>query len=125
VMYTNGRGVARDSAQAASWFHKSTESMNRTLADAYRKAAERGDARAQSSLGSMYMDGRGVAKDYAQALFWLRKAAEQGDTGAYARLGVMYANGWGVAKDCTQARVWLRKSGVLQSLPALLPALCP
>jgi hypothetical protein len=44
----------------------------------YRKAAERGNAAAQYSLGIMYANGRGVLKDSAQAATWYRKAAAQG-----------------------------------------------
>ena len=35
----------------------------------------------QRNLGFMYAEGRGVAKDDAQAADWFRKAAEQGDGG--------------------------------------------
>ena len=37
-----------------------------------------GDADAQHKLGLMYESGRGVAKDYAEAVHWFRKAAAQG-----------------------------------------------
>ena len=40
--------------------------------------AERGDARAQLSLGGMYYNGQGVRQDYTEAAKWTRKAAEQG-----------------------------------------------
>jgi TPR repeat protein len=42
--------------------------------------AERGDARAQLSLGGMYYNGQGVRQDYTEAAKWTRKAAEQGYT---------------------------------------------
>ena len=45
----------------------------------YRKAAEQGNANAQTKLGLMYAFGIGTPKDGAQSLFWYRKAAEQGD----------------------------------------------
>ena len=45
----------------------------------YRKAADQGLADAQDNLGDMYADGRGVAKDDAQAVAWYRKAADQGN----------------------------------------------
>ena len=40
--------------------------------------AKKGDAEAQTTLGGMYADGQGVAKDYKQAVKWYRKSAEQG-----------------------------------------------
>ena len=72
-------------------------------ADEIRKAAEQGDAVAQSLLGLMYRDGEGVTRDLAEAAQWFRKAAEQGNSGAQYVLGVMYADGDGVAKDSTEA----------------------
>ena len=80
----------------------------------YQGLAEQGDANAQTFLGFMYANGRGVAKDEAQAIVWYRKAAEQGDATAQFSLGVMYyADGLGVAKDKAQAVVWFRKAAEL------------
>ena len=42
-------------------------------------AAEKGLARAQSNLGDMYANGKGVTQDYVEAIRWYRKAAKQGD----------------------------------------------
>ena len=75
-----------------------------------QKAAERGDAKAQSYLGDLYYNGLGVSQDFAQAAMWSRKAAEQGDATAQFNLGLLYANGEGVAKDYAQAAVWWRKA---------------
>ena len=47
-----------------------------------RKAAEQGDADAQSSLGYMYRKGQGVTQDDAEAVNWTRKAADQGNAEA-------------------------------------------
>ena len=58
---------------------------------------------AQYSLGVCYADGRGVAKDYVEAVKWYRKAAEQNHAGAQYNLGVCYANGQGVAKDYVES----------------------
>ena len=65
----------KDYAQASQW---------------YRKAADQGDADAQTNLGFLYANGHGVAQDYAQALQWYRKAADQGYASAQYNLGVMY-----------------------------------
>jgi hypothetical protein len=43
----------------------------------FTKAAGKGHANAQLDLGSCYMDGRGVEKDWEKAKFWFGKAAEQ------------------------------------------------
>jgi TPR repeat protein len=63
-MYASGRGVSQDYAAAVSW---------------YRKAAEQGEAKAQSGLGLMYANGHGVPKDYVSAHVWFTLAAAGGD----------------------------------------------
>jgi hypothetical protein len=44
----------------------------------WHKAAERGHAKAQHTLGELYDYGIGVPKDEAESVKWYRKAAEQG-----------------------------------------------
>ena len=48
----------------------------------YRLAAEQGNANAQSNLGVMYADGRGVPQDYVSAHMWFNLAAATGDENA-------------------------------------------
>jgi len=72
----------------------------------FRKAAEQNYAPAQSNLGYCYDNGRGVEKDYAEAVKWYRKAAEQGHAEAQVNLGCCYANGQGVPKDQVEAYAW-------------------
>ena len=72
----------------------------------YKAKAEQGDAEAQFSLGFCYDDGRGVAKNYAQAAKWYRKAAEQFYAEAQLILGCCFANGQGVGKDIVEAYAW-------------------
>jgi uncharacterized protein len=104
-MYADERGVPKDMtpevrySMAATW---------------YRKAAEQGDAAAQSDLadiedrlGIMYDLGVGVAKDHAEAAVWYRKAAEYGNADAQAGLGALYVNGEGVPQDYVTAHMWL------------------
>jgi TPR repeat protein len=74
------------------------------------KAAEQGDAYAQSTLGFMFDKGQGVAQDYAQAVYWYRKAAEQGYANAQYNLGVMFEKGHGVPQDYARAFYWYRKA---------------
>ena len=76
----------------------------------YRKAAERGHAKAQINLGWCYENGNGVDKDLKQAVEWYSKAAEQGDAIAQCNLGVCYHNGTGVGKDLKQSVEWFRKA---------------
>ncbi len=75
----------------------------------YQKAAEQGDVNAQSILGAMYYEGKGVQKNYAKAFEWFEKAAKQGDADAQNILGLRYYNGEGVPKDYTKAFEWFEK----------------
>jgi len=65
---------------------------------------------AQTNLGFMYEKGKGVLKDYKEAVKWYRKAADQGIAMAQNNLGWMYANGEGVLKSMTQAKYWIQKA---------------
>jgi TPR repeat protein len=72
--------------------------------------AERGDAVAQNILGSWYAAGRGVPRNYAEALKWFRRSAAQGYAVAQNRLGLCYASGLGVPRDYAEAARWYRKA---------------
>ena len=72
--------------------------------------AQQGYAEAQSNLGRMYDNGRGVTQDYKQAVNWFKIAAEQGDAEVQNDLGLMYANGLGVDQDDKQAVNWYTKA---------------
>jgi len=75
-----------------------------------RKAANHGNAGAQSILGDSYAFGWGVKQDYSKAEKWYRKAAKQGITSSQFNLGVMYANGKGVEQNYAEAVKWYRKA---------------
>jgi len=75
-----------------------------------KQAAEKGDAQAQYSLGGMYYNGQGVAKDYAEAAKWWRASAEQGNAEAQNDLGAIYANGQGVERNLAEAKKWWSKA---------------
>ena len=70
--------------------------------------AQKGDAKAQFLVGSLYYYGQGVPQDYQQASKWLRLAGEQGVTLAQYMLGGLSLAGLGVPKDANQARMWYR-----------------
>ena len=67
-------------------------------------------ARADYYLGIMYMQGRGVQKDYAEACRYLMKGAEGADSGAQTNLGYLYSEGLGVARDPKTGAQWYRKA---------------
>jgi TPR repeat protein len=76
----------------------------------YRKAAERGDAKAQFNLGDCYFFGQGIKKDYNEAVQWFRKAAEQGHAKAQLRLGHCYYYGKGIKQNDNEAVQWVLKA---------------
>jgi TPR repeat protein len=77
----------------------------------YRKAAEQGNASAQTDLARMYNYGEGVTQDHSAAVSWYRKAAEQGHADAQNNLGAMYDEGTGVPQDYVQAHKWYNLAG--------------
>jgi TPR repeat protein len=97
-MYANGQGVPQDDTQAAAW---------------YRKAADQGNATAQTNFGIMYAKGQGVPRDDAQAAAWYQKAADQGNAKAQVILGLMYELGQGVPQDYLLAYMWSDLSAAL------------
>ena len=62
-MYRDGKGVPENNAEAVKWF---------------RKAAEQGEADAQSNLGRMYARGDGVSRDRVTGYMWCSLAEAQG-----------------------------------------------
>lgn len=74
----------------------------------YLKAAQKGSAEAQASLGILYQDGRGVAKNEIEAVRWLLQAAQVGNVLAERHLARAYLNGAGVPKNMTQFLYWLK-----------------
>ncbi len=93
--YAGQDGAEQDFGKAAGW---------------YRKLAQGGDVRAQTSLGLMYARGYGVSKNMAEAHRWWNFAAAQNDPGAQFNLGLTYIQGQGVATDPARAARWLREA---------------
>ncbi len=67
TMYSLGKGVPQDYAEAVTW---------------YRKAAEQGNADAQYNLGLICIKGQGVLQDYVLGYMWFSLAASHGDVDA-------------------------------------------
>ena len=100
----------------------------------YQRAAKKGEAEAAYSLGRMFKDGEGVAKNNEKALFWYRRAAVlgcersvrcvkvceeegikdlkakalQGDADAQYALGQKFHDGDDVEQDYEEALKWYR-----------------
>lgn len=107
-MYANGDGVPKNLKEALKW---------------YQLAAEQGNAKAQTTLGSMYHLGTFiedpklpptpprfnlVPQDYKEAARWYRLAAEQGYLPAELNLAAMYNAGQGVSQNDKESLKWYR-----------------
>lgn len=72
--------------------------------------AEKGEAAAQTTLGSLFSKGQGVPQDYGAAAKWYRLAADQGHAEAQLALGQLYEVGQGAPRDETEAARWIRRA---------------
>ena len=79
----------------------------------YRKAADMGNAEAQTRLAEALFDGRGVEGDPAGARAWLEKAARKGNARAECDLGVMLTGGLDIKQDRGNGLRYLRAAAVL------------
>jgi hypothetical protein len=105
--------VALICGSAIIWHLVRAELTARQLAKdatACRVRAEQGDAESQFRLGSMYYHGKGVPKDYVEAVRWYRESAEHGDAKAQFNLSDMYHEGKGIPQDYAEAARWCRKA---------------
>jgi uncharacterized protein len=74
-------------------------------------AAEKGDSIAQFAVGELYDRGRGVSKDYKEAIRWYTKAAENGNSCARFNLAEMYLDGRkGFRRNTKKGNEWLARS---------------
>jgi len=79
--------------------------------------AEKGDAVAQFILGYMYDEGKGVPKDYDEAVKWYSRAAKQGNKEARHNLGLLGDQDQ-VSKDRAEKEKWHRGATEPQSAAA-------
>lgn len=94
LRYSEGRGVVKDDARAAS------------LAT---KAAEQGLAIAQYRLGALYERGVGFEKSLPQAKVWYEKAAKAGNRKAMHNLAVLLADTTAGQPNYKEAARWFRE----------------
>ena len=100
-MYAQGHGVPKNYSEAAKWF---------------RRAANQGNADAQSNLGAMYSVGRGVPQDFVQAYIWLSVAVDNGAKFALTNLK-------NVVDQLTKKE--LKNANVISNLCLNKPTRCP
>lgn len=127
-----GRGVEKNQALAAYWFHKAAEqgsaeaafclgvmfdkgegSLKQNTGEAiqwYQKAANQGHAKAQFNLGQILYEGFGTVQDLNAGAMWFERAALQGFSRAQYRLGLAYLEGKGVPKNEARAAELLKQA---------------
>jgi uncharacterized protein len=76
----------------------------------WKPLAEAGDPRAQTNVGLMYSQGKGVPKDAAEAFSWYQKAAMQNYMDAEYNLALLYRDGKGVKTDFAEAIRWFQRA---------------
>jgi clan AA aspartic protease (TIGR02281 family) len=74
-------------------------------------SAKKGNSLGQYELAEAYRNGKGVARNYAEAIKWYRAAQQNGYPLGGLELGEMYLNGEGVSKNYVEAMKWFRLSG--------------
>lgn len=130
LMAVDGRGMERDPARGKDWLEKAaakrqpaasynlallllTTGDNADLARAVelmRVAAEAEIADAQHGLGVMYLRGRGVTRDPAEAARWFFKGLNNGSNAAQVEYAILLFNGDGVPADETLAARYFRQA---------------
>ncbi len=92
VLYSEGRGLPRDTKEAMSWFIR---------------AAEQGHVEAQYNLGHLLLEDSGNPESVSDGIAWWRRAAEGGFTLAQYNYARSLFHGIGVPRDRESARLWL------------------
>ena len=80
---------------------------------AWRQAADQGDAASALYLGVLYDTGTGVTRDYRQALAWYERGAESGNETAMFNAAIMYDAGRGTAANPAAAVTWYERAAKL------------
>lgn len=75
-----------------------------------KKAAEQGNAYAQSWVGYFYENAYGTARDFGEAAYWYRRSADQGNRFSQNNLGECYYYGRGVERNYEKAASWYKKA---------------
>jgi TPR repeat protein len=78
----------------------------------YILAARENNSAAYNNIGTLYIGGRGVPKNYLCALKWYLKAAEQNDhVNYFNNVGKLFEYGYGVPLDKYKALEWYCRGG--------------
>ncbi len=140
VRYRDGKGVAKDDAEAMKWAHRAADAgnadaqdfvgfaylrgavvkRNPTVAFGYFKAAAEKSAAAAFNLGQCYFGAQGTEQDIPKALEWWKKAAERGHGRAASTAAMGYYSGEGVPADAALARKLAERAAELNDPSGLV-----
>jgi TPR repeat protein len=130
LMALDGRGLAKDQAQGRAWLEAAAAkgepvaSYNVALlnlstgsptdlpraVELLRKAAEAEIGDAQHGLGVLYLQGRGVTRNPAEAARWFQRAARNGNLAGEVEHAILLFNGEGVRADEALAAKGFRRA---------------
>lgn len=88
-------------------FSKLTFSHEEKVFESLMKYADKSNTFAEFSVGTRYIEGKGVEKNVEQGLFYLKKSAMQGHKGAKIYLAGLYLKGEVVKQNYNEANKWL------------------
>ncbi|MHA6692374.1 peptidoglycan-binding protein [Devosia sp. A449] len=127
AIYTEGRAVTQDYAEAAKWYERSAaqgfvpaqyrlgnlyeagQGVEKDLEIAklwYQRGAEAGNRMAMHNLAALYAGGLLGEQEFETAAEWFAQAAARGMTDSQFNLGMLYARGLGVEQDFEQSYKW-------------------
>lgn len=84
--------------------------------DWYKKAAEHGEAYADTCIGEIYRNGNGIEQNYEKAYGYFKKAANNGEPEAQNYLGLMFLQGEHVKENDEKAVAYFQQAAE-QELP--------
>jgi hypothetical protein len=85
-------------------------SLNMAGLTDYKKQCDNGNSKGCSNLGSMYIQGKGVKKDYFKAVEYYQKACDLNSGDGCVLLGSMYGLGAGVKQSDLKAVEYYQKA---------------
>ena len=127
--WRDGLGVIPDDEQAERWFRLSAEAENdysqyalgkllrergriSEAVEWYNRASTQGNQHADYRLGKLYLTGKGMPKDAAEAVRHLTASAKVGNQYAQYALGKLYLMGQDIPQDREQALYWFTQAAV-------------
>jgi uncharacterized protein len=130
LMALDGRGMAADQKQGRAWLEQAAANGEPTAAynvallnlssgnpadlaravELLRKAADAEIGDAQHALGVLYLQGRGIGRDPAEAARWFERAARNGNLAGEVEHAILQFNGEGLPANEALAAKGFRRA---------------